>query len=85
MKIRNLYQLITQHLQGEDKMEYTTITDKANKINNVKSKIDKFEDTLKNSLNFINNHKQVSDEEKELLKLSFETMLSFLTHKSEEL
>lgn len=66
-------------------MEYTTITDKANKINNVKSKIDKFEDTLKNSLNFINNHKQVSDEEKELLKLSFETMLSFLTHKSEEL
>jgi len=66
-------------------MEYTTITDNTNKINNVKSKIDKFENTLKNSLNFIDNHKQVSNEETQLIKLSFETMLSFLNNKSEEL
>ena len=66
-------------------MEYTTITDNTNKINSVKSKIEKFENTLKNSLDIIEKHKQVSSEETQLIKLSFETMLSFLTNKSEEL
>jgi len=66
-------------------MEYTTITDNTNKINSIKSKIEKFEITLKNSLDIIEKHKQVSSEETQLIKLSFETMLSFLTQKSEEL
>ena len=56
MKIRNLNQLITHRQQGDDKMEYTTITDNTNKINSVKSKIVKFENTLKSSLNIIEKH-----------------------------
>jgi len=66
-------------------MEYTTITDKTKKINDTKTKIEKFEDTLKNSLNLIEHHKNISSEETQLTKLSFETLLSILTHKSEEL
>lgn len=66
-------------------MEYTPISQRAIKINDTKSKIDKFEDTLKTSMDFIKNHKQVSEEETQLIKLSFETMLSFLNNKSEEL
>ena len=85
MKVKNLNQPITHCQQGDDKMEYTTITDNTNKINSVKSKIEKFETTLKNSLDIIEKHKQVSSEETQLIKLSFETMLSFLTQKSEEL
>jgi len=61
------------------------MSNRTKKINNTKSKIDKFEDTLKNSLDFINNHKQVSNEEKQLIELSFETMLDFLNKKSKEL
>jgi hypothetical protein len=85
LKIRNLNQLITHRQQGDDKMEYTTITDKTKKINDTKTKIEKFEDTLKNSLNLIEHHKNISSEETQLTKLSFETLLSILTHKSEEL
>lgn len=85
MRAKNLTQPITHRQQGADKMEYTTITDNTNKIKSVKSKIEKFETTLKNSLDIIEKHKQVSSEETQLIKLSFETMLSFLTNKSEEL
>jgi hypothetical protein len=85
LRVKNLYLLNTHRQQGADKMEYTTITDNTQKINSVKSKIEKFETTLKNSLNIIEKHKQVSSEETQLIKLSFETMLSFLTQKSEEL
>ena len=66
-------------------MEYTTVAERNEKINDTKTKIEKFEDTLKSSLNFIDNHKAVSEEEKELIKLSFETMLSFLDNKSKGL
>ncbi len=85
MKIRNLNQLITHRQQGDDNMEYTTIAERTEKIEDALTKIEKFEDTLKSSLNFMDNHKQVSDAETQLLKLSFETMLGFLTSKSEEL
>jgi len=85
LKVKNLYLLNTHRQQGADKMEYTTIKKNTKKINSVKSKIEKFEITLKNSLDIIEKHKQVSSEETQLIKLSFETMLSFLTQKSEEL
>lgn len=66
-------------------MEYTTIANNTNKVKAVKSKIEKFETTLKNSLNLIEHHKNMSSNETQLTKLSFETLLSILTHKSEEL
>jgi len=66
-------------------MEYTPMSNRTKKINNTKSRIDKFEDALKSSVDFINNHKQVSNEEKQLIELSFETMLDFLNKKSKEL
>ena len=65
-------------------MQYTSIVNTKKKKDTL-SKIKKFEETLNKSLDFIDNHKQVSEEEKELIELSFETMLDFLNHKSEEL
>ena len=66
-------------------MSYTKITDSTNNKNDVYSKLEKFENTLNNSLDVIKHNQHVSSEETQLIKLSFETMLSFLTKKSEEL
>ncbi len=68
-------------------MEHSTIINNPNpnKVKSVKTRLDKFETTLNNSLDFIKKHKKVSSEETQLIELSFETMLSFLTNKSEEL
>ncbi len=59
--------------------------DKKDKPNSIQSKIKKFEAKVAKTQNFIDNHKKVSEDEAELIKLSFETLLSFIDNKSKEL
>ena len=66
-------------------MEHSRIVKRSKKVKTVKSKLEKFEDTLNKSLDIVEHNKHISSEETQLLELSFETMLNFLTKKSEEL
>ena len=51
----------------------------------LQERLEKFERKIDSIQSFIKNHKQVSSEEKELLDLSFETLLDFVNKKTDKL
>lgn len=66
-------------------MEYTTTVEYKNEVKSIKTKIDKFKDKVAKTQEFISNHKKISEDEAELVKLSFETLISIVDKKHEEL
>jgi len=66
-------------------MEYTTTKEYKKEVKSIKTKIDKFKDKVAKTQKFISNHKKMSEDEVELVKLSFETLVSIIDKKSEEL
>ena len=66
-------------------MEYTTTKEYKKKVKSINTKIDKFKDKVAKTQEFISNHKKMSEDEVELVKLSFETLVSIIDKKNEEL
>lgn len=51
----------------------------------LQTKIEKFENKISNTKDFISNHKHIDEVEKELLFMSFDTLLEFVDKKTKDL